>query len=251
MNRARSLRKGALTRVMKKQRIAVCSYMAACLIPLLGAACFGQSIQPLIVEYTGKADGKFELTNNTLTPMAVVLEPKSFGIDANGKGIYRPLDANIHLELSAMSLRLEPKQTYYVFYKVNADQLPAWFTVYAVFTPIQKTQGIKLRIMLPHTVYLYQKKSLDKEAIDVKQVTYLPQKNLIVCDLENLSPSLVRVQELRAVGGKQAVPGDGFPLLPHSPRHLEIPWTQTTPPSYLLLHFPRFDLKEPISVKEQ
>ena len=216
---------------------------------LIGTRSFAQSIQPVILEYTEKADGKFELTNDTLTPMAVVLEPKSFDITADGRGVYRPLDAKIHIELSSMSFRLEPKQSYYVFYKAHADTLPAWFTVYATFSPIRSDPGLKVRMMLPHTVYLYQKKALNREAIQVKQAIYQKQQDTITCDLENNSPSLVRVQEVRVVGDKTAVLADGFPLLPESQRHLEIAWKQKGNPDYLLLHFPHFDVKETLSIE--
>ncbi len=88
---------------------------------LLCGSLTAQTVQPVIVEYKGKADGKLAVTNNTLQAMVVVLEPKSFSITTEGKGIFRTLDPGIHLELSAMSFRLQPKQTYYVFYKATAD----------------------------------------------------------------------------------------------------------------------------------
>jgi hypothetical protein len=53
---------------------------------LLGSSAFGQTVQPVISEYQMKADGKFALTNGTLTPMVVVLEPKSFSITPDGQG---------------------------------------------------------------------------------------------------------------------------------------------------------------------
>src|ERR1700748_1913885 len=137
----------------RRQKLMTFHQVVVCMALLIGTRSFAQSIQPVILEYTEKADGKFELTNDTLTPMAVVLEPKSFDITPDGRGVYRPLDAKIHIELSSMSFRLEPKQSYYVFYKAHADTLPAWFTVYATFSPIRSDPGLKVRIMLPHTVY--------------------------------------------------------------------------------------------------
>jgi hypothetical protein len=232
-----------------RKRIAL--VLCAGIVLLFHAACVAQTIQPIIVEYTVKADGKFEVTNGTLTPMAVVLEPKSFSIASNGRATYRPLDPGIHLDLSSMSFRLEPQQSYYIFYKASAETLPAWFTIYAVFSPIQKEQGVRLRVMLPHTVYLYQKRSVPKEAIHIEQAEFDPGRNLVICDVENTSASLIRAQEARAVGGKESSEADGFPLLPRSERHLEIPWNQTGPPSYLLLRFPHFDIKEPLKVKSQ
>jgi hypothetical protein len=79
---------------------------------LVGTCVFAQTVQPVISEYQLKADGKFALTNGTLAPMVVVLEPKSFSITPDGQGVFRPLDRAIHVELSAMSARLEPGQTY-------------------------------------------------------------------------------------------------------------------------------------------
>lgn len=233
------------------RRQAALARIAACMALFAGSALSAQSIQPIIVEYTQKAAGRFEVTNNTLTPMAVVLEPKSFTIGRDGKATYRALDPNIHLELSEMSFRVEPQQTHYVFYKANAAALPAWFTVYAVFSPIQNDQGLKVRIMLPHTVYLYQKKPIDKEAISIEKAEYDAGRGVVDCDVENTSSSLVRVQEVSAVAGKSSSPGAGFPLLPHGARHIEVDWKETTPPSYLLFHFPHFDIRQPLSIKGQ
>jgi hypothetical protein len=235
-----------------KRRTGICLLLAAAALALIpGKGMRAQTIEPVISEYTGKADGKFELTNNTLMPMAVVLEPKSFSIGPNGKGMFRPLDATTHVDLSTMSVVLEPQQTYYVFYKAHADVLPAWFTVYAVFSPVKKGDQINVRVMLPHTVYLYQKKPFDKEAVDFQHAAYLSAKDSVEFDLDNLSPALVRVQGVRVVGSGASVDANGFPLLPHSPRHLEIPWKQANPPSYVILRFPRFEVKEPLGAESQ
>ncbi len=225
--------------------------MAVSLAPFLGIQVAAQTISPVIVEFTGTAAGKFQLTNNGAAPMAIVLEPKSFSIGLDGKGVYRPLDPTIHVDLSTMSFRLEPRQTYYVFYKAHADTLPAWFTVWAVFSPIEKAEGVKVRLMLPHTIYLYQKGRVAQDAIHVQHAEYDPRADKVVCDLENVSPDLVRVQEVSVTGGKASVQGGGFPLLPGSPRRLEIAWKQSSPPREITLHFPHFVVKEPLSIKDQ
>jgi hypothetical protein len=216
-----------------------------------GMAVPAQTIQPVVVEYKVKAAGRFQIKNNGLAPMAVVLEPRSFSVSLDGRATYRPLDPTIHVDLSTMSFQIAPQQSFYVFYKAHADTLPAWFTVYAVLSPVQKEEGIKLRIMLPHTVYLYQPKPISKTAIHIQQAAFLTRADSVVCDLENTGSSLVRVQEVRAVAQKNSVQANGFPLLPHSQRHLEIPWKQKNPPSYLILRFPHFVVKEPLSVKNE
>jgi hypothetical protein len=224
------------------------------LLELCATLALAQTIQPVIVEYTEKADGRFEVTNDTLSPMAIVLEPRSFSIQADGRGVFRALDAGIHVSLSTSSFRLEPKQTYYVFYKATADLLPAWFTIYAAFSPVHGGAGVTVRVMLPHTVYLYQKRPINREAIHVAHISYgpgsAPGTGTIVCDLQNNGPALVRVQEVRAFSGKTSVASAGFPLLPGSSRHLAIDWNEKARPEYLLLHFPKFDVKEPVSAHD-
>ena len=206
-----------------------------------------QTIQPVILEFTEKADSRFEVKNDTLTPLAVVLEPRSFSINLEGHGQYRALDPGIHVSLSATSFRLEPKQSYLVFYKANADRLPAWFTVYATFSPIRRGDGMNVRIMLPHTVYLYQKKKIEKESIHVGEASFAAATGKLTCDVENDGAGLVRVQEVRAISGKTTVASAGFPLLPGASRHLTVDWKEKGKPEYLLLHFPHFDVKQSLT----
>jgi hypothetical protein len=221
--------------------------LAASLLLLISAGAVAQSVQPVIVEYKEKADGKFVLTNNTTEPMAVVLEPRSFSISPDGTGMYRALDPGIHVDLSTMSVRLDPKQTYYVFYKAHADKLPAWFVIYSTFSPVRHSGSLAVRIMLPHTVYLYQKRALTQEMIHVKQTSYDAKQHAIVCDLENEGEALGRVQDVRATAGRLSTTAAGFPLLPGSPRHVVIDWKESTPPTELLIRFEHFTMQQPIA----
>ncbi len=134
-----------------------------------------------------------------------------------------------------------------MFYKATSDQLPAWFTVYAAFSPVRGGEGLHVRVMLPHTVYLYQKKPIDKDSIHIGDSSFRAGSETVECDLHNDGPSLVRVQEVRVVSGKTMVQAAGFPLLPGATRHLAIDWKEKNPPQFLLLHFPRFDVKEPLA----
>src|SRR5262245_2193682 len=60
-----------------------------------------QTIRPVVVEGQERCtDGRFELVNDGLTPLTVVLEPRSFDVSETGEPIYRPLDPRIHLRLS-------------------------------------------------------------------------------------------------------------------------------------------------------
>jgi hypothetical protein len=199
---------------------------------LTGQCCLAQTVSPVIVEYKAKAEGRIALTNNTLTQMAVVVEPKSFTIKPDGNGVYSPLDPGIHVQLSSTSFRVDPGQTYYVFYKATAEKLPAWFTIYSTFSSIKHAPGLDVRILLPHTVYIYPKKQLTKgDVVTVKQVVYSPGSGRISCDLENNTPDLDRVQEVQIISAdNKSVTAPGFPLLPGSKRHLDIEWKEQTPP---------------------
>jgi hypothetical protein len=215
---------------------------------LLGGCCAcAQSVSPVIVEYKVKASGRIALTNNTLQPVAVVLEPKSFSINPDGNGVYRPLDPEIHLKLSSMSFRIDPGQTCYVFYSAQADKLPAWFTIYSVFSSLHHTEGLDVRILLPHTVYLYPRKQLGKDEIAVDQAAWNAAGNKLVCDIENHGPDLERVQVVRVEAGAQSETAPGFPLLPGGKRHLELSWSEKEPPQTIRFQLEHSTLQQAVS----
>jgi hypothetical protein len=210
-----------------------------------------QTVEPLIAEYTTKADGRFEVRNDTSTPMAVVLDTRSFNVSSEGRGVYRPLDKGIVLKISVTSMRLAPGESTYVFYKASAVKLPAWFQVQAAFTPLQRRRGIMLRVVLPHTVYLYQKSPVEKDAIQISTPRYKSDVNTIVCELENHGQGLVRVQEIRAIAGKESAETAGFPLLPGAIRKLSIEWKSKKQPELLVFQFPQFAMREPLVGPDQ
>jgi hypothetical protein len=221
-------------------------YAAVLFASLLSVRSLAQTVAPPVVEYQQKADGQLVLTNNSLTTYVVVLEPKSFSINREGRDIFRPLDPSVHLKLSSTSFKLLPKQSYTVFYSVNSDTLPAWFTIYSTFSQPQRGPGVNLRIMLPHTVYLYQKTPLAKSAVKLTEALYDPDKKLVSFDVENVSSAYGRVRSSEARAGHETVAMSGFPLLPNSPRHVEATWTGKVPPEQVHLHFDNFDLTQPV-----
>src|SRR5450631_4523552 len=109
-----------------------------------------QTVRPLIAELGNPAKGRVEYVNDSLTPLNVVLEPKSFTVSETGEISYRPLDPSLHLKLSTTSFRIQPQQTYYVFYEATAPQSPAWFVIYAAFSgfPFRTSQGMNVRLEL-------------------------------------------------------------------------------------------------------
>jgi hypothetical protein len=226
------------------------SLRCAALFLMLCCGCAAaQTISPIIVEYREKGSGTFQVTNNTLTPLVVLIEAQSFSIAPDGSAVYRPLDPGIHVDLSANSVKLAPRQSSYIFYKTRADKLPAWYTIYATFSPAQHEPGLNMRVMLPHTVYLYQKQSMQKSQIVVSHALFDAVNNLVLCDIENVGNTYGRMREGSVQAVKESAPISGFPLLPGNPRHLEVPWNAKKPPESISFHFDHFDIKTAIDLK--
>lgn len=211
-----------------------------CLLFASGLA--AQTISPVIVEYREKAAGRFQIHNETDFPLTVVLEPKSFTVDSDGKPTFHELSPDVHLELSSMSFRIGPKQDYFVFYKASADKLPNWFCVYANITGSRTQQGIQVRLELPHTVYLLGKKPGQADDIKWAQASFVSggQKPQIEAAVENDGMDVSRVHEVEvtSASGKQTY--EGFPLFPGQHRKIDLEWDQPGLPEHIQLKFERF-----------
>jgi hypothetical protein len=209
-----------------------------------------QTISPVIVEYTDKADGRFQLYNDGDLPLTVVVEPHSFTVDSTGMATYRKLDPEIHVQLSTTSFRLAPKQTYYVFYKATTETYPNWFTIYATISGATTPTGLKLALELPHTVYLLGHKSLAESNIswNKAELTVQGGKHRISAQVENHGADYGRVQEVEVVtsSGKQSFAG--FPLFPGQRRDIEFDWDQPGTPKAIVLKFAHFKMES--SLKE-
>jgi hypothetical protein len=222
-------------------RFAVAILLVAAALPISA-----QTVRPAVVEYAVQGRGRFDLVNETLFPMTVVLEPRGFQVDERGELSDVPFDStNIDLKLSAMSFRIPPLATYTVHYEAKARHLPAWFMVLGAMTGARTNSGLNVRIELPHVVYLLQKDPLARSAVAVRGFAYDSASRKAILDLENTSESLGRVvgSEL-SVDGKHATPFGGFPLFPQSRRRVEVPWDGETQPDRVLLRFHGFSVEE-------
>lgn len=223
------------------QRVAL-TLASLALVPIAGA----QTVRPAVTEYAAQARGKFDLVNETLFPMTVVLEPRGFHVDERGELADLPFDtSNVELRLSAMSFRIPPLATYTVHYEARAKQLPAWFMVLSAMSGARTASGLNVRIELPHVIYLLQKEPLKREAVALRGFTFDSTTRKAILDLENTSPSLGRVlaSELSAEG-RGKTPFGGFPLFPLSRRRVEVPWEGSTEPDKVMLRFANFTLEE-------
>ena len=215
-------------------------------LALLASAAHAQTISPVIVEYREKAQGKFQLFNDSDFPLNVVLEPQSFTVNSKGVPTFHALDPSIHVRLSTMSFRLAPRQTYTVFYQASADSLPTWFVVYATVTGAVTQEGIKIALELPHTVYLLTKKPPTVDAVVWHRAEEANDKRQIEAEVENRGAEFSRVQEVEvtSTSGKKLYPG--FPLFPGQRRSFQLEWDQPGEPQQIVLKFARFKSECPI-----
>ena len=212
----------------------------ACLAaPALAAA---QSVSPPIAEYQQRARSSFQLINSGLFPLSVVLEVRGFSVTGQGEVQDAPLDTSrVHVKLSAMSFRIPARGTYTVFYEATADSLPAWFNIVSALSGARTENGLNVRVLLPHVVYLNQKQPLRREQVAVRSLELDSAAGKLRVQLENLGPNLGRVQQVTASAGKTtSPPGPGFPLFPHTRRWPEVDWPGPGSPEHLTIQFSRF-----------
>jgi len=220
---------------------------ALCVFSVLSVS-LAQTVRPLIDELGNPAKGHVEYVNDGLTPLNVVLEAKSFTVSESGEISYRPLDSDIHLKLSTTSFRIQPQQTYYVFYEASSPKTPAWFVIYASFSgfPFRTAQGMNVRLQLPHTVYLLPKASVERADVLVNRAELVPGENKVVLEIENQGDNFGRVLETLLVYAKQKQEVPGFPVFPHSKRIIEIPLEQKAEagnvPIEVTLQFEKFKI---------
>lgn len=218
---------------------------------VLGAAVSAQTVRPVINELIGNpVKGRVEYVNDGLTPLNVVLEAKSFSVSETGEVTYRPLDSGIHVKFSTTSFRIQPQQTYYVFYEATSPQTPAWFVIYANFTgfAFRTAQGMNVRLQLPHTVYLLPKRSVDKSELHLLRADLDATENKVTIEVENTGPNFGRILQTHLLYSKKRQEAPGFPIFPHSKRILEVALEQNSEgenvPVEVSLELEKFKLEE-------
>ena len=227
--------------------------LQATLLLLCALPLWAQTVRPLIdenivQERDKKGKGKIEYVNDTLEPLTVTLDTQSFTVSDTGAISYRPLDSSIHIKLSASSFRILPKQTYLVFYEATADSIPSWFVVYATFAGYKErtAEGLKIHLLLPHTIYLLPKQEVKKEELAIKTAKYDPATKVVKVRVENIGPVFCRVLEAKVTSSQDESSSNGFPVFPHSEREVEIPWSSKEDPKKLTLQLQPFHLDQSI-----
>lgn len=206
-----------------------------------------QTVRPIISEYTGNAKGRVELVNDSTTPLTVIVSPKTFEVSETGEMSYGPMPDDIHLKLSAMSFRIQPKQSYYVFYEAKSERLPSWFVLYFEFSgfPLKEHSGVNVQLELPHTVYLLPKTSIKREELEASAIFDNNTKKITVTTL-NKGTTVARVLMMNAEQRGHKEQGFGYPIYPQKRRIAEMPWNGNTPPEKVSLEFENFKIETPV-----
>jgi hypothetical protein len=207
------------------------------------SAAAAQTVSPPVAEYQERARSSFQLINRSIFPLAVVLDVKGFDISEQGDVVEAPIDtARLRVKLSATSFRIPPRSTYTVFYEATSDSLPAWFQIMAALSGARTDNGINVRILLPHVVYLNQKAPLRRESIEIQRFEVDPAGNKARALLENTGRDLGRVLEATFDSPAGESRSGGFPLLPGHKRWVELEWQRPGPPTRLVLRTAKFTL---------
>jgi P pilus assembly chaperone PapD len=202
-------------------------------------AMHAQSVRPAVVEYTAAAEGQYDVVNDSLLPLVVTMEAKSFTIDNEGVAKFTALSPAIHLQLSETSLRIPPRSHRTIYYKANAASYPAWFCIYSTFSGLPKRGSMNMELELPHTVYLLSKTEAKRDQVVIENLH--TEAGELQGTVRNNSLNMIRLLSLQMVSadGKKIEEG-GFPLLPGGERSLHLPFTAKTQPQALrakLSHF--------------
>jgi hypothetical protein len=214
---------------------------------------FAQTIRPLLTEYPSRARGRVELRNDADWPLDVVMEARGFTVDEAGELVDAPMNRLVRLKLSAMSLRIPPKQTRYVFYDASAEVLPAWFVLYASFRgyPSREFRGTAVQLELPHVVYILPKRKLQDSEIGVRLVGFAPDQHSVTVDVWNSGSDFGRVlaSEIQGAGLKKGAAS--FPLLPQGRRRLEVDWEGPEAPDAIVLKTRSGVVRRPLTVPDR
>jgi hypothetical protein len=207
-----------------------------------------QTIQPLVAEYQREARGRFEIRNNGDQPLQVVVEPKGFSVGEDGRLQDEPLPADIHVTLSAMSFRLPPRQSRFVFYRAASNRTPAWFVLYASLSgyPERDFSGVNVQLELPHVVYILPKETWQSENVRVIESRFNRETRHVELLVQNSSALFGRIAEVQVAGGGERVTVPGFPLFPGGRRRINVAWPNQAQPETVQITAPNVSVRQAI-----
>jgi len=209
-------------------RVGVVALVLAASIAMTAAEAASQTLSPPLAEYRKKADGVLTLGNDGDAALAAILEVREFSVDGDGNLAYGPAPSDVKVELGSNSFVIPPHQTHYVFYRASCAHAPCWFAIINTLTRATAvTGGLRINIVLPHLVYVYQKAKFKKSDVRV-EVSAGEREGVYRLKFENFSDKLERVETVQARGFPDGQTYGGFPLFPRQTRSVSF---QTGAPS--------------------
>ncbi len=224
--------------------------LVACALHLTGLSeATAQTIRPLVSEFQREARGRVEVVNDSDQPLTVVIEPRGFSLTEVGELRDEPLADGIHVKLSAMSFRLPPHQSRFVFYEATAEQVPAWFILFANFTgyPSREFSGLNVQLELPHVVYILPRGRWKAADLHVSSMGIERASGTLTLVVENQGRDFGRIAEVEVQGTGQKGTARGFPLYPGGRRRVEIAWHGDDPPETVILKTGDFSFEQKLS----
>lgn len=142
--------------VLKSNGCACRGVVLAVLFLLAAPSALSQRIEPIIQELKGSATkpakGEFQITNNSVQPMNVVLEPRSMMFAAiPGQPSYVPLAPGTDVKLSETSFRVPPKASHTVWFEVRCSDCGV--AIYSSMVVGRTVQGLQVALHIPEVVY--------------------------------------------------------------------------------------------------
>lgn len=117
----------------------------------------GITLSPAIAEAkikpNQKARGSFTVTNGTLAPVNVIVDPK-LAVGKNGNIEMVPLPFNMDVELDSTSARIPPQQTYTFDFTVSGVSQPSALVFNVKAAGAHANYGASVAISIPSYFYL-------------------------------------------------------------------------------------------------
>jgi hypothetical protein len=114
----------------------------------------GQTMSPAIVECKAKCSGEFTISNHTVGPLNVTVEPHSFSLGTDGGTVLRALDPTVDVQLDSMSARVGPLGDHSFSYKLRCSKAPCLVILHASMTGPHTKEGVAVRLIMPHVIYM-------------------------------------------------------------------------------------------------
>ena len=137
-------------------------------ILLFASAAHAQTLAPPTAEYNTKvgkvSHGSLQVQNDSLQPVAFVVESYSVTLDAQGPH-WHALDPGATVDLSQSSGRLGPKQQIKIDYRASCSVLPCMLAINVGMVKGHTTDGFQVRTILVHFAYLAQSKKPRQEIL--------------------------------------------------------------------------------------